>query len=651
MRDREDWEDWQGTRRFQVLSILGAGGMGGVYRCHDRELDREVAVKRLLPHRCAPGSVRERLRREARAMARVRHPHLLRVYDVCQEGRTLFLVLELVRGRSLAEEIDGFGPLELDRALGVGNDLAGALAALHREGVQHRDLKPANVMLEEGGRTLLMDLGLAQIEGTETLTQEGTMVGTPTYLPPEVVMGGEWSPAADQYQLGALLFECLTGVPLVPGDSVPEILASLRQGTQRTLPPGLAPPEVMAVLERATSLLPGERYQTMARFERRLRGRLSSRGGGLGATAPGLPASGERAPGEAVSREMPETSPSAGSRKRGRGTRAGSPGRARRRWRLPVRSPFLRGLVFSMTATMLLLGLFAWHWSPWLTPRGETQVSPSGDSSASPGSDPELEHLLEPFQEDPAGTYLGSPGAPDAAALAEARRRLGPALERLGRASVSRATWQALQRAQRSRILALLRGGEDEPALQPPAGRVGHRGQEAPGRDDLALEIREEPGRGGEARKIWARLRPWGTPRLPGLDHASSSDSLVLGWPGERIPPVSRVTLTVTVRRLARDCRLELRWLPEDAGSARVEVFPPVKPRNAGNPGLHRGPLSVSVPRDLLPGGAAELVIRLLPQLGPTLHVADLEAVHVSWSGDPGPASASGGSPRDPDSR
>ena len=182
--------------RYEVLAPLGAGAMGEVYYARDPELDRPVAIKVLTTSR-ATGLQLERFQREARAVARITHPHICTVYDVGQLDGVPFLVMELLEGETLAARLE-HGPLPLDRALGFAGQIAGALDAAHRKGVIHRDLKPSNVMLTAGGVKLL-DFGLAKLKDIEgesalagsteslLLTEHGTVLGTVPYMAPEQI--------------------------------------------------------------------------------------------------------------------------------------------------------------------------------------------------------------------------------------------------------------------------------------------------------------------------------------------------------------------------------------------------------------------------------------------------------------------------------
>jgi len=199
--------------RFEVRSLLGKGAFGTVYRAHDPQLGREVALK--VPHPALLDNPRilERFQREARALAGLRHPNIVPVFDVgCDQG-THYLATGFLAGQTLGDAIDE-GKLTWEQSAAIVQELAEALAYAHGRGIVHRDVKPENVLLDRAGRPHLLDFGLAtQQEAAEKLTHAGAIVGTPAYMPPEHAAGqpAEPRPASDQYSLGVVLYELLTG--------------------------------------------------------------------------------------------------------------------------------------------------------------------------------------------------------------------------------------------------------------------------------------------------------------------------------------------------------------------------------------------------------------------------------------------------------
>ncbi len=197
---------------YRVIEEIGRGGMGVVYLAEDERLKRRVALKLLSPAVAANPTLRERLRREARAAATISHPSVAVVYALEEIDEQLVLVSEYIPGTTLREAIAG-GPLPEPRALAIAADIARALAAAHDAGVIHRDLKPENVVMTPGGAVKVVDFGIAHMEGEggTRLTVEGALLGTPAYMAPEQLVGDRVDPRADIYAAGIVLAEMLTG--------------------------------------------------------------------------------------------------------------------------------------------------------------------------------------------------------------------------------------------------------------------------------------------------------------------------------------------------------------------------------------------------------------------------------------------------------
>ncbi|MFE2968288.1 protein kinase [Streptomyces sp. NPDC059340] len=196
--------------RYSLLSPLGAGGMGTVWRAYDKVLQREVAIKEVrAPAGLAAPDIERmytRLEREAWAAARVAHRNVVTVYDVAMEEGRPWIVMELVRGQSLADLLKAEGRLSPQRAASIGLEVLAALHAAHETGVLHRDVKPANVLMAKDGRVVLTDFGIAMIEGDSALTMTGEVVGSPEFLAPERALGRRSGPASDLWSLGVLLY-------------------------------------------------------------------------------------------------------------------------------------------------------------------------------------------------------------------------------------------------------------------------------------------------------------------------------------------------------------------------------------------------------------------------------------------------------------
>lgn len=201
--------------RYRLLSPLGEGGMGTVWRARDEVLHREVAVKEVrAPHGLPAPEVERmyaRLEREAWAAARVANRNVVTVYDVATQDGRPWIVMELVRGISLAELLDSEGPLSPQRAAHIGAEVLSALRAAHEAGVLHRDVKPANVLMSNDGRVVLTDFGIAMVEGSSALTMTGEVIGSPEFLAPERALGRTPGPESDLWSLGVLLYAAVEG--------------------------------------------------------------------------------------------------------------------------------------------------------------------------------------------------------------------------------------------------------------------------------------------------------------------------------------------------------------------------------------------------------------------------------------------------------
>lgn len=214
--------------RFVLGSSLGAGGMGSLFRAHDERLEVEVAIKLLKRAHVADPILRERFRREALALSRLRHPGIVQVYDFGEtEDGDLYLALELVRGRTLADVVASDAPLTLERAAPLFDQILAALETCHAHAIVHRDVKPSNIMVaqrEEDNTTSakLIDFGLARIEtaANVTLTETGAVQGTPLYMAPEQCRGEAVGAEADIYSAGVVFYEALSGeAPFQGGDA------------------------------------------------------------------------------------------------------------------------------------------------------------------------------------------------------------------------------------------------------------------------------------------------------------------------------------------------------------------------------------------------------------------------------------------------
>ncbi len=267
--------------RYLVTALLGSGGMGAVYRAEHIQLQKTVALKVLNREMASHREAALRFEREAMVSAKIQHPHVVNATD---SGRlpdgSLYLVLEYVSGRSLRELSDAEGKLAPQRALGIGAQIADALAAAHRAEIVHRDLKPGNVMLlsQEGNPEFVkvLDFGLARVVGGaspgEPLTQTGSIFGTPEYMSPEQARGEVVDHRADLYALGVILYELLAGRPPFQAPELVAVLIKHLQEAPPPLPDGIPAPiasYVMSLLEKVPSRRPSDARQ-VAKALRRL---------------------------------------------------------------------------------------------------------------------------------------------------------------------------------------------------------------------------------------------------------------------------------------------------------------------------------------------------------------------------------------------
>lgn len=241
--------------RYRLESVVGRGGMGTVWRARDETLDREVAVKEVVLPAGLSDEEREnrhrRTLREARASARLNHPGVVTVHDVVDEDDRPWIVMELVRARSLQDIVDEDGPLPPGRAAVIGRQIAGALRAAHAIGILHRDVKPANVLVADDDRAVLTDFGIAQLAGEATLTGTGLIMGSPAYMSPERVNGDPAIPASDLWALGATLYAAVEGrAPHHRSDAMAVLAAVMTQDAPPPKNAGPLAPVLTGLLER-----------------------------------------------------------------------------------------------------------------------------------------------------------------------------------------------------------------------------------------------------------------------------------------------------------------------------------------------------------------------------------------------------------------
>jgi len=268
----------QRVGRYQITGQLGEGGMGVVYRARDERLSRDVALK-MIHSRAVDERARQRLWREARAAASLSHPAICQIHEIGEDDGELFIAMELLEGETLAGRIAG-GPLPLSDAVPVVLAVLGALGALHGRGLVHRDLKPSNIFLTPHGVKLL-DFGLARSTVTAddqtdvALTLPGTLMGTPRYMAPEIILGRASDTRADLFAVGAILFEMLTARPAFGGDAIAEIVHAVAYEQPPFLAGSPAVAAVDRVIHRALAKALDERYANADAMAQELRAALT----------------------------------------------------------------------------------------------------------------------------------------------------------------------------------------------------------------------------------------------------------------------------------------------------------------------------------------------------------------------------------------
>jgi serine/threonine-protein kinase len=285
---------------YELGALLGRGGMGAVYRARQRSLDREVAVKILRAEALAYPGARERFEREAKAVARLKHPNIVAVHDygVAPEVGA-FIVMELLTGRSLGEELERNGPMAIGSAVAVMRQVCAAVGAAHAAGVLHRDLKPDNVVLEPGEGSAVtakvLDFGLAKLTDAAsgprpTLTKSGVIMGTPAYMSPEQCRGEALDARSDVYELGCVLYEMVTGRPPFVAETSFDVMT--QHATVEPTPPSELTPQVPQPVEaailKALAKRPEQRFESAAELGEALVASATPGAGRAGESAGGI---------------------------------------------------------------------------------------------------------------------------------------------------------------------------------------------------------------------------------------------------------------------------------------------------------------------------------------------------------------------------
>jgi eukaryotic-like serine/threonine-protein kinase len=251
--------------RFEIVELIGKGGMSSVFKAHDRLLDRSVAIKVLHPQFTEDEEYVERFRREARSVAQLSHPNIVTVIDRGEDSGRQYIVFEYVQGENLKQLLERTGPMSAYEALGMALQMARALSFAHGRGLIHRDVKPQNVLLNAEGQAKMTDFGIARSVDVQGVTITGTVLGTSEYIAPEQARGQQVDAQTDVYSLGVVLYELLTGSVPYDGDNF--VTVALRHVNEPV--PSLleqrpdAPPRLALAVERAMAKSPDERYESM----------------------------------------------------------------------------------------------------------------------------------------------------------------------------------------------------------------------------------------------------------------------------------------------------------------------------------------------------------------------------------------------------
>ncbi|MHC4121836.1 MAG: serine/threonine-protein kinase, partial [Planctomycetota bacterium] len=253
---------------FEIIEIIGRGGMGVVYLARDTKLDRAVAIKSMPVELVGDSTARMRFKREAKLLASLNHPNIAVIYEIIEEERLGYLVLEYVPGDTLAQRV-AHKPLKLKEALSISQQVAEAISAAHEKSVVHRDLKPGNIKITPEGRVKVLDFGLAKATVTEgssevTDTQPGHIIGTPAYMSPEQARGQPIDKRSDIWSFGCVLYEMLTGMVLFKGETASDTLANILKTEPNFQPlPESTPANIRVLLRHCLEKEPHRRLRDM----------------------------------------------------------------------------------------------------------------------------------------------------------------------------------------------------------------------------------------------------------------------------------------------------------------------------------------------------------------------------------------------------
>jgi len=304
--------------RYQVVAAIQGGNMGRLYLAQDPDIDRRVVVKALEAD--ASQEQKQRFLREARAAGRLNHPNVVSIFDVGEQDRTPFIVMEYIEGETLAGIIRHREPILFTRRLEIIDQLCAGLAYAHDLGVVHRDIKPSNVMIDRTGKLRILDFGIARLDAGEHTQTSAGIIGTLNYMSPEQWEGGTIEGRSDMFSVGAVTYELFSFTRAFPGSTAPEVLRVVFGDGPRPLREvcPLAPPELEAVVARMMARAPADRYQNLHDVREALAGvrpyvqdapaDVVDRTVPMGAVRrPGAPSGATIAPGGGATRAQPST--------------------------------------------------------------------------------------------------------------------------------------------------------------------------------------------------------------------------------------------------------------------------------------------------------------------------------------------------------
>jgi predicted Ser/Thr protein kinase len=365
--------------RYQLIELLGSGGMGEVWRAHDTAIDRTVALKMLLPHFAKDPDYEKRFRREARAAARLDDPHVVPIHDVGEIDGRLYVTMRLINGVDLQTLLNN-GPLDAPRAVYIIEQIASALHTAHQAGLVHRDVKPSNILLAHNDFAYLIDFGIARATGDTALTSANTTIGTWAYMAPERFNTGESDPSSDVYALACVLYQCLTGELPFPGSTLEQVAVS-----HMVMPPptpskdrATIPPAMDGVIATALAKQPTDRYPSAVQMAAAARQAITDP---RGQTQPPPPAPlGQSTPDLPVGPYPPPTQPwqSSGESPAAPAHFGGppTPPAAKRRPRVLIGA--LAGVVLLIVAGVVAGTVLTRHDKPAATTQPNTVAAPPG---------------------------------------------------------------------------------------------------------------------------------------------------------------------------------------------------------------------------------------------------------------------------------